>query len=155
MSNATSLLFDLPGFVVVDGPHETADGRSVVIMTAPGEPACTGCGLLQPGRVHDHRLSRLKDLPFGDRPLRVWWRKRRFRCAGLSCGRVFTEVHESVGARRRLTARLRSRLERSVSGSVRSCADVAREYGVSDWSVNRPWSSGPTPSPRPVPNWSR
>ena len=137
MSNATSLLFDLPGFVVVDGPHGTGDGRSVVIMTAPVEPACTGCGLLQPGRVHDHRLSRLKDVPFGDRPLRVWWRKRRFRCAGLACGRVFTEVHESVGARRRLTARLRSRLERSVSGSVRSCADVAREYGVSDWSVNR------------------
>ena len=34
MSNATSLLFDLPGFVVVDGPHDTGDGRSVVIMTA-------------------------------------------------------------------------------------------------------------------------
>ena len=136
MSNATSLLFDLPGFVVVDGPHDTSAGRSVVIMTAPAERACTRCGLLQPGRVHDHRLSRLKDVPFGDRPLRVWWRKRRFRCAGPPCGRVFTEVHESVGARRRLTVRLRRKLERSVSGSVRSCADVAREYGVSDWSVN-------------------
>ena len=137
MSNATSSLFDLPGFVVVDGPHDTGDGRRVVIMTEPAEHACTGCGLLQPGRVHDHRLSRLKDLPFGERPLVVWWRKRRFRCAGQACSRVFTEVHESIGARRRLTARLRSKLERSVSASVRSCADVAREYGVSDWSVNQ------------------
>ncbi len=49
MDDGTTLLFDLPGFGVVDGAHETADGRSVVIMTAPGEPACTGCGMLQPG----------------------------------------------------------------------------------------------------------
>jgi len=133
MSNATSSLFGMPGFVVVDGPHETGDGRSVVIMTEPVEHACTGCGLLQLGRVHDHRLSRLKDLPFGEGRHQVWWRKRRFRCVG--CARVFTECSEQVGWRRRLTARLRRKLEVSVSGSVRSCADVAREYGVSDWSV--------------------
>lgn len=137
MSNATSLLFDLPGFSVVGCWADGAGDRSVLIMSERAEHACTGCGLIQLGRVYDHRLSRLKDLPFGPRGLVVWWRKRRFRCAAVACRRVFTETHEQVGPRRRLTARLRRKLEASVSASVRSCADVAREYGVSDWSVDR------------------
>jgi hypothetical protein len=35
-----------------------------------------------------------------------------------------------------LTRRLREQLEHAVSASTRSAADVAREYGVSWWSVN-------------------
>lgn len=136
MGNATSVLFDLPGFTVVECRVDAAGVRRLVIMSERSEHACTGCGVIQtPGRVYDHRLSRLKDLPFGERGLAVWWRKRRFRCT--DCPRVFTEVHESVGPRRRLTARLRCKLEVSVSRSVRSCADVAREYGVCDSTVHR------------------
>jgi transposase len=47
-----------------------------------------------------------------------------------------TETGGQLGAGNRLTLRLREHLERSVSGSTRSAADVAREYGVSWWSVN-------------------
>lgn len=129
------MLFDLRGFAVVQCREDAAGSRTLVIISEQTEHACTGCGLIQPGRADDYRLSRLKDLPFGTRSLVVWWRKRRFRCTG--CPRVFTEVHEQVGPRRRLTVRLRRQLERSVSASVRSCADVAREYGVWDWSAHQ------------------
>jgi len=77
-------------------------------------------------------------LPFGHRPLRIIWRKRRYLCSEPACPRrVFTEVSEQIPARHRLTGRLRAKLESAASGSARSCADVAREYRVSDWSVHK------------------
>jgi Helix-turn-helix domain of transposase family ISL3 len=46
-------------------------------------------------------------------------------------------VSEQLGPRRRLTLRLRHRLENAVSRGPRSIADVAREYAVSWWSANQ------------------
>jgi len=81
---------------------------------------------------------RVKDLPVGHRPLEVVWRKRRYRCAEPLCPqRVFTERSEQIPPRRRLTGRLRTRLEEAASRSARAISDVARDYGVSWWSVHR------------------
>ncbi len=51
--------------------------------------------------------------------------------------RTVIERAEQIGPGRRLTRRLRERLETAVSGSARSVADIAREYGVSWRSVHQ------------------
>ena len=138
MDDATTLLFDLPGFRVVSCQEAPPDGRRVVVMQEADEHACPRCGVLVGGRPYDVRESRLTDLPMGHRPLEVIWRKRRYRCAERGCPqRVFTERSEQVPPRHRLTARLRARLESAASRSARALSDVAAEYGVSWWSVHR------------------
>lgn len=94
--------------------------------------------MLVGGKPYDVRLMRIKDVPFGHRPLQVIWRKRRYRCAQAECRqRVFTERSAQLPPRHRLTGRLRRQLERSASRSGRALLDVAAEYGVSWWSVSR------------------
>ncbi len=85
MSDATSLLFDLPGFRVLSCALSPLGVRRVVLMQAAGEHACPRCGVLVSGRPYDCRESRIKDLPFGDGPLEVIWRKRRYRCPEDAC----------------------------------------------------------------------
>ena len=112
--------------------------RRVVVMQIADDHACPCCGAVTGGRRYDLREMRVKDLPIGHRPLEVVWRKRRYRCAEPLCPqRVFTERSEQIGPRRRLTGRLRTRLEEAASRSARAISDVARDYGVSWWSVHR------------------
>jgi transposase len=137
VSDGTSLLFDLPGFRVVSC-ELVEEQRRVVVMQEADEHACPRCGVLVGGRPYDVRESRIKDLPFGDRPVQVIWRKRRYRCPEPDCPqRVFTERSDQVPPRHRMTVRLGARLERAASRSARALSDVAAEYGVSWWSVNR------------------
>src|SRR5512142_957796 len=137
MDDATTLLFDLPGFRVVSC-EELPDGRRVVVMQIIDEHACPRCGVLVAGKAYDVRESRIKALPMGHRPLEVVWRKRRYRCAERGCPqRVFTGRSDQVPPRHRLTARLRARLESAASRSARALSDVAAEYGVSWWCVHR------------------
>ncbi len=137
MDDGTTLLFDLPGFGVVECREDEHGLRQVVVMGVATEHGCPACGVLA-DRPYDVRDSAIKDLPFGQRPLTVIWRKRRYLCGESACARrVFTETSEQVPPRHRLTGRLRGKLEAAASVSARSCADVAREYGVSDWSVHK------------------
>jgi transposase len=137
MEDATSLLFDLPGFRVVSCFLTALGMRRVEVMQVADAHGCPQCGVLV-GKPYDVRVMRIKDLPVGHRPLEVVWRKRRYRCAEPSCPqRVFTERSEQIPPRRRLTLRLRTRLEQAASRSARAISDVARDYGVSWWSVHR------------------
>jgi transposase len=136
--DATSLLFDLPGFWVMSCRESPLGVLRVVVMQRAGEHACPRCGVLVGGRPYDVRLSRIKDLPFGHRPLEVFWRKRRYRCPERACRqRVFTERSTQIPPRHRLTTRLPERLEWAASRSARAVSDVAAEYGVSWWTVHR------------------
>jgi transposase len=129
------LLFDLDGFRVVSVVESAGTGREVLVEGVSGEQACPACGVFS-ARVHSRWVQRIKDLPYG-RSLDVRWRKRRWACDESACRRrTFSESNDQVGPGRRLTRRLRDRLEEAVSGSLRSAADVAREYDVSWWSVN-------------------
>jgi len=139
MGDATTLLFGLDGFRVVSVTHaqEHAEGgREVVVEGVQSEQACPDCGVLSRA-VHARKVRRIKDLPHGARPLRLWWDQRRWACRERACRRrTFAEASAQIGPGQRLTLRLREQLERAVSASTRSGADVAREYGVSWWSVN-------------------
>jgi len=139
MGDATTLLFGLEGFRVVtvtrEQEHETAV-RTVVVEGVQSQLACLDCGALST-KVHAHKLRRVKDVPHGARPVRLWWDQRRWACREKPCRRrTFAETSAQIGAGNRLTLRLRQHLERSVSRSGRAACDVAREYGVSWWSVN-------------------
>jgi transposase len=135
VDEGTSLLFDLDGFRVVSVVESAGTGREVLVEGVSGEQACPACGVFS-ARVHSRWVQRIKDLPYG-RSLDVRWRKRRWACDESACRRrTFSESNDQVGPGRRLTRRLRDRLEEAVSGSLRSAADVAREYDVSWWSVN-------------------
>ena len=115
MSDATSLLFDLPGFRVVSCALSPLGIRRVVVMQAATEHPCPRCGVLVEGKPYDRRESRIKDLPFGQRPLEVLWRKRRYRCPEPAClQQVFPERSEQVPPRCRLTGWLRAKLQRYI-----------------------------------------
>jgi hypothetical protein len=61
---------------------------------------------------------RVRDLPIAGRRTFLLWRKRRFCCR--VCGRTFTERHEELPSRQRVTRRFRRRLfARASEGVVR------------------------------------
>jgi transposase len=62
------------------------------------------------------------------------WRKRRYRCS--DCARTFTETHEQLPARRRVTACFRERLAERV-GDGEAHAEVAREERTTRYQVTR------------------
>ncbi len=142
MENATSVLLDLPGFRVVDVRRTEQElvrenRRLVVVETVEPVAACPQCGVLT-ARVHERPQVRIKDLPVGSGRLRLVWRKRRYRCHEPQCPRrSFTETSAQVPGRARLTQRLREHLADAVGRSNRAVSDVAGEYGVAWWTVQR------------------
>jgi transposase len=138
MENGTTILFGLPG-VAVQRVERTMDehGAAVrlvhVVTTASSAAGCPQCGVVSTS-VKQRRTTRPRDLPYGEEPLAVRWRKRQYRCRELACPRTaFTESAAEVPPRARLTGRLCRQLARQVS-SGRSVAAVAAQYQVS-WPV--------------------
>lgn len=102
MDDATSVLFELPGFVVVECAGLDDGARKVVIMQAAVDHGCPRCGVVPGGRPYDTRDSRIKDLPFGERPSPVIWHKRRDRCPEAGCRqKLFVEGSEQTRPGRR------------------------------------------------------
>ena len=92
MSDGTTLLFALPGYRVLDVAMDVDGGRVVLIESVQTEGGCPACGVLSE-LVKDRPTCRVKDLPYGLVPLRVWVRKRRLLCAEPLCPRrSFTQT---------------------------------------------------------------
>jgi transposase len=108
--------------------------RLVHVVTAASSAAgCPQCGVVSTS-VKQRRTTRPRDLPYGEEPLVVRWRKRQYRCREQACERkVFTESVTEIPAGARLTGRLCRLLARQVA-SGRSVAAVAAQYQVS-WPV--------------------
>ena len=137
MSDRTSLLFALPAFRVLEVVLEPDGGRRVLVESVAVEGGCPACGVLS-GLIKDRPTSRVKDLPHGQVPLRVWVRKRRFVCAEVACTRrSFTETSGQLPARSRLTTRLRRKISSAVSTTNRAMSEVGNDYGVAWWTVHR------------------
>lgn len=137
MENGTTILFGLPG-VAVQRVERAGEGgirsRLVHVVTAAGSAAgCPECGVVSRS-VKQYRTTRPRDLPYGEEPLVVRWRKRQYRCQEAGCPRkAFTESIAEIPARARLTGRLCRQVARQIA-SGRSVAAAAGEYGVS-WPV--------------------
>ena len=84
--------------------------------------------------VKERPVVRVRDLPIAGRVTYLLWRKRRFGCE--ACGRTFTESHQALPPRQRVSARFRARLfERSRGGGAH--AEVAREEHTTRYQVAR------------------
>jgi transposase len=132
MQDHATRLVGLQGFVVteVQRTGEQLDLQVELLAPAAGCPHCGGSEL----RVKERPRVRVRDLPIAGRVTRLVWRKRRYRCS--DCARTFTETHEQLPARQRVTARFRARLgERVADGAAH--AEVAREERTSRYQVAR------------------
>jgi transposase len=138
MENGTTILFGLPG-VAVQRVRRTQDEQGValrlvdVVTAASSASGCPQCGVVSTS-VKQYRTTRPRDLPYGEEPLAVRWRKRQYRCREEACERkAFTESTAEIPPRARLTGRLCRQAARQVA-SGRSVSAVAAELGVS-WPV--------------------
>ncbi|MCA1693631.1 MAG: ISL3 family transposase [Actinobacteria bacterium] len=133
---AASVLFDLPGYRVIDAVDRPGQQRLVTIASTAREAACPSCGVLSV-RVHQRRGQRLADVPVAGR-VEVVVVRRRFVCAERLCvKRTFVEVTDEVPLRARVSTRLRAVVLEAVVASGRVVAEVAGAHGVSWWTVQR------------------
>jgi transposase len=132
MQDHATRLVGLDGLVVtgVQRTGEQLDLQVELLSRAGGCPRCGGSEL----RVKERPRVRVRDLPIAGTLTRLVWRKRRYCC--WECGRTFSETHEQLPARQRVTARFRERLaERVVDGAAH--AEVAREERTTRYQVAR------------------
>lgn len=66
---------------------------------------CPHCGM-ETTKVHDRRKVTIKDAPHGNKEKFLIITKRRFRCEGMGCKKVFTEQVNGINPRARLTERM-------------------------------------------------
>ena len=92
--DAASVIFDLPGYRVIDAVDLPGGGRRVRVRAAVIEGGCPGCGVLS-SRVHAWSVQRIKDIPAGGGVVEVVVRKPRLVFAEPLCARkTFTQVTE-------------------------------------------------------------
>jgi Helix-turn-helix domain/zinc-finger of transposase IS204/IS1001/IS1096/IS1165/Helix-turn-helix domain of transposase family ISL3 len=67
----------------VTGVDRTEDGLRVHVESGPVVVGCPSCGVVAHG--HGRQTVELIDAPCFASPVRLWWRKRRFRCPEPLC----------------------------------------------------------------------
>ena len=125
-------LLGLEGFRVL-AVVETVE-LMVLVETTSDFTGCGTCGVR--AEAHERMDVEVRDLACFGRPVRLVWRKRRWRCADPDCdARTWTEGSPAVSGRHVLTRRAGVEACRQVGMNARSVADLARELGVSWWTV--------------------
>jgi transposase len=134
-------MLGLPGFVVL-GVHEIGDELEMVVETTACRVGCPRCGVI--AALHDRRATLIGDVDAFDRPARLRWRKRVWRCHEPLCDQVtWTETSDAIASRAVLTERARRRACRRVGRDGESVAAVARDLGVGWHTVMRSvWRHG-------------
>lgn len=122
----------LAGLVLLDAVEE--DGElHLAVETSASRAACPGCGVW--ARSKGRMLVQVRDMPAGGRPVRLWWRKRRWYCPDPDCeNKTWTEQVEWIRARAVLTERAGRDICTRVGRDGASVAGMAREYLVA-WST--------------------
>jgi hypothetical protein len=130
--NDTTLLLGLDGVSVVR-VESLADGtRWVHLITADeAARACPSCGVFA-SRVKGPAVTRLRDIPYGERKLESFWHKRRWWCREPTCPRKsFTESIAQIPAGTRITTRLREAAGRRVRDAGSTVIQAARDLHLS------------------------
>jgi transposase len=138
---AASVIFDLPGYGVIEALDLPCGGRRVVVEANERDVGCPDCGVIST-RVHAWTRQRVKDIgaggdgtPAGGR-VEVVVRKPRMVCAEPACNRkTFVQVTDQLPARARCLTRLRTAILHAVVGSGRAVEEVAAAFGVAWWTV--------------------
>ena len=131
MSDATGVaevMLGLPGFRVLDAEQQEAE-LVLVVETIPTLIGCPQCGVV--ATAHDRMAVAYRDLPAFGRPVRLVWRKRRFRCDEQLCeASTWTETSPLLASRCVLTRRAGLECCLQVGANARPVAQLARELGV-------------------------
>jgi transposase len=137
MYEQLSGLLGLEGFTVTS-VEERGDELDLEVELVAAGGCCPGCGRGS-CEVKERPLVRVRDLPIAGRRTFLVWRKRRFRCR--VCGCTFTERHEELPSRQRVTRRFRRRLfARASEGAAH--AEVARAEETTRYQVGRAFALG-------------
>ena len=105
--DAASVIFNLPGYRVIDAVDLPLGGRRVKVEPTDLESGCPGCGVVS-SRVHAWVEQRFRDVPYAGR-VEVVVRKPRLVCAEPACRRrTFTHTTSRLPVRSRCTTRLRT-----------------------------------------------
>ncbi len=137
MHEQISRLIGLDDFEVraISRVGEKLDLEVELLARAAACPRC-GRGSLN---IKDRPVVRFRDLPIGGRRTHLFWRKRRYRCAG--CERTFTESHPELPTRQRVTRRFRRSLRERV-GEGGAHAEIARTEKTTHYQVRRAFKDG-------------
>jgi transposase len=128
------VIFNLPGYRVVDAVDLPLRGRRVKVQPVDLDDGCPGCGVVS-SRVHAWVEQRVRDIPHAGQVV-VVVRKPRLICLEPACGRrTFTPATEQLPARARCTTRLKTALLDAVINSGRAVSEVAADLGVAWWTV--------------------
>jgi transposase len=132
--DAASVIFNLPGYRVIDAVDRPLGGRRVKVQPADLEAGCPACGVVS-SRVHAWTVQRVRDVPLAGR-IEVVVRKPRLVCAEPACPRrTFTHTSSQLPMRSRCTTRLRTAALAAVIDSGRAVSEVAGQLGVAWWTV--------------------
>ena len=132
--DAASVIFNLPGYRVVEAVDLPLGGRRVKVRPVDLVGGCPACGVVS-GRVHGWVSQRVRDVPHAGR-VEVVVVKPRLVCVEPACPRrTFTSATEELPARARCTTRLRTALLEAVIDSGRAVAEVAAAHRVAWWTV--------------------
>jgi len=134
--DAASVIFNLPGYHVIDAVDLPLGGRRVVVGADTIEAGCPDCGVVSE-RVHAWCRQRVKDLPHAG-AVEVVVVKPRLVCAERACSRrTFTQTTPELPLRARCTSRLRRGLLEAVIDHGRPVAGVAAGFGVAWWTAQK------------------
>lgn len=94
---------------------------------------CPTCGSV--AEPKDRRTSTIRDLPVGNKPLVLLWRKRVWNCTNNDCPQVtWTESADFVTSRHSLTNRAKIDLTRQAVDEGVSISQLAQKWKIS-WST--------------------
>ena len=135
---ATSLLLGIEGLAVEQVTLEEDGGRVAHLLTADETAAaCPSCGVVSTS-LKGHAVTHPRDVPYGQAPVRLVWRKRRWRCRETGCPRAtFTEALPAVPARARVTTRLGRECGAGIADRFSCVLAGSRHYRIS-WPVADP-----------------
>ena len=133
---AVHVVVGLGAGVAVTDVQDRRGGPLVIGIELESRPCCWGCG--GPVWAHGSSRVRLVDLPAFGRPVRLVWRKRRWRCPDGSCEvRTFTDQQPKIAPPR---ARVTSRAARHATrraGAGRAISEIAAGIGCGWHTVMR------------------
>jgi transposase len=136
VSDGTGLaevLLGLAGFEVLDALEEP-DEVVIAVETTVTIAWCAGCGVR--AVPHERKTVEIRDLACFGRPVRLVWRKRRWRCGEDACeAKTWTEHSEHFDAQAVMTRRAGAEACRQVGENARPVSGVADEFGVCWWTV--------------------
>ena len=134
-SRPATLLLGIEGLAVVAVDRDEQGVRVVQVVTDDDTAAaCPACGVMSTS-LRGAAVTTPRDIPYGDRPIRLVWHKRRWRCREAGCPRgSFTESVPAVPARARLTTRLRRECGAGIADRF-TCVSAGADYFGVSWPV--------------------